>query len=264
MQTTDLHKDIQSVIGCGPVRVWSLVVTIMGDLCRTPEDHLSGRTLSHLVGRLGINNQALRVALHRLRRDGWIRTQRSGRTSDYYLSESGREMTESVRQRIYGSPRAQPPQSQVVVAPPTMNMADFNASLPDHAIVVSGRIALISCDFPVPHDYLPLTLESGCPPAWLAEIVAPDNLCEEFDHLTERVQSALDHAPPATEIERVLLRLVILHHWRRLVLRQSELADQILPPDWPGAMARQQVMRALRTFPRPDLHSLQSAIEKER
>ena len=86
MQDTELQTDIQRIAECGPIRVWSLVVTIMGDLCQSPDTCIPGKTLGDLVGRLGITNQALRVALHRLRRDGWIQTVREGRTSNYFLS----------------------------------------------------------------------------------------------------------------------------------------------------------------------------------
>ena len=47
------------------------------------------------------------------------------------------------------------------------------------------------------------------------------------------------------------LRLLTLHHWRRLRLRHGDLPDLLLGEGWEGAAARRAVMAVLNRFPRP-------------
>ncbi|WP_435230523.1 PaaX family transcriptional regulator C-terminal domain-containing protein [Pseudopelagicola sp. nBUS_20] len=261
MQNTDLNKDIQFFANCGPIRVWSLVITILGDLCQKPEDFITGRALGHLVARLGVNNQALRVALHRLRRDGWIRTERDGRSSNYYLSNQGQTMVVSVRNRIYQSNPPKKIPIYLIVAPPSVSATDFANTLPESACNLSTRIALFSGDTTLPPNYLQIPLEANPVPDWITEIIAPSALQSEFCILQKAIRTVLSEQVPTTIVDRTILRLIILHHWRRLILRQSLLADILLPDQWPGAMARRQVSVALTRYDRPDLLALNACLD---
>ncbi|WP_197917746.1 PaaX family transcriptional regulator C-terminal domain-containing protein [Thiosulfatihalobacter marinus] len=256
MQDTELQTDIQRIAECGPIRVWSLVVTIMGDLCQSPDTCIPGKTLGDLVGRLGITNQALRVALHRLRRDGWIQTVREGRTSNYFLSDRGRELTLAVRDQIYHPAPPTDTTVWLVMAPQTMPANDFSENLPDESVALSPRVALIAEKPDPSEDYLILPFAPHTLPQWAALAVAPEELQREFSDLRDAVALVLDRPDPASLTDRTALRLVILHHWRRLVLRQSGLADLVLPADWPGTLARDSVQAALKRYPRPDPEAL--------
>ena len=67
--------------GRGGLKVWSLIVTLMGDRLRLNAGAIQNRDLTAILGLLGITPQAIRVAVHRLRRDAWIVTEKSGRMS---------------------------------------------------------------------------------------------------------------------------------------------------------------------------------------
>lgn len=258
MQDTDLQKDIQLVAACGPIRVWSLVVTILGDLCQRPEDFLPGRTLNMLVERLGINNQALRVALHRLRRDGWIRTERDGRASNYFLSDQGRAMTQSVRDQIYTPIPTRNIPIRMVMAAPSVPAADFADLLPDDAMSLSARVALVADTDSQFDDCLVTAFSPQTLPNWAIDTIAPPDLCSEYTQLHSAVTQMLNRSIPASLADRTAMRLVILHHWRRLILRQNVLADILMPADWAGSNAREAVMSALERYARPDLQTLRA------
>ncbi len=61
-------------------RVWSMMVTIFGDLAQAPRDRIDGPLLTRLTDGMGIKPEAVRVALHRLRNEDWITSVKSGRT----------------------------------------------------------------------------------------------------------------------------------------------------------------------------------------
>ncbi|PSL18039.1 PaaX family transcriptional regulator C-terminal domain-containing protein [Shimia abyssi] len=256
MQDVDLHKNIQRVADCGPIRVWSLVVTIMGDLCLSKDDYLPGRTLNQIVSRLGINNQALRVALHRLRRDGWIRSERDGRASNYFLSDQGHVMSNAVRTRIYRSEFAPEIPLALAVASPQMSSADFTCLLPDDAVLLSSKTALIRQSTDGLDDVLTQPFSARNLPDWVLAALAPTGLQRDLAALDNIVRKTLKSPNPTTIIDQCTLRLIILHHWRRLCLRQPELGEHLLPSDWPGRPARYSVMQALAKLPRPDLARL--------
>ena len=76
---------IDDLLKLGEVKVWSVLVTLFGDLAPGQTDHLAGPDVSRLVERLAIKPEALRVALHRLRKDNWIESSKSGRISHLSL-----------------------------------------------------------------------------------------------------------------------------------------------------------------------------------
>ena len=74
----------------------------------------------------------------------------------------------------------------------------------------------------------------------------------EYAALLAAITPVLSRATPENEADRVALRLVILHHWRRLCLRNGALPDLVMPADWVGGKTRAAVLQALARFERPD------------
>ena len=64
------------LLGLESTKTWSLIATLFGDL---DGDELSGKALWSLLAPLGIKPEATRVALHRLKKDGWIVAKKAGR-----------------------------------------------------------------------------------------------------------------------------------------------------------------------------------------
>ncbi|WP_299422938.1 PaaX family transcriptional regulator C-terminal domain-containing protein [uncultured Shimia sp.] len=259
MQTVDLQEDINVVADCGPLKVWSVVVTILGDLLQSEDAWLSGPVLDALVSRLGINNQALRVALHRLRRDGWITSEKRGRLSAHQLSAKGWAETEAVRAQIYGL--ADTPEAVwLAVGGPSLTAVEFLELLPAQAVSLSARSALVAGAIR-PSDNLLLTrFTPERVPEWAVCALAPAELAAEYDALSAAVGLVLAHNTPDGTLDRTALRLVILHHWRRLRLRHGAVQDAVLPSDWPGARAQRLVMQALTRLERPDVAELERQV----
>lgn len=244
----DPSPEIARLLDCGPLKTWSVVVTILGDLLRNPADRIHGRSLAALTGPMGIADPALRVALHRLKKDGWIQSARDGRESTYWLSDSARAETEAVRNRIYGAQPAATGPVHLLLLPADVEMPIIQGV---ESLTIGPRMVLTDAD-PVhyPARSLTLALPRTPLPDWVTDaLCAPDHRAE-YHRLTTATEAVL--AAP-TSSEMAVLRMLILHHWRRLQLRHSPLADVLLPPDWDGARARRAVTRALDHLPRPDL-----------
>ena len=253
MSEEALHAQIKRIAECGPLRAWSVIVTVLGDLCRTPGDRISARVLNELIGRLGISSQTSRVAIHRLKADGWVETQRDGRASLYQLSATGLAQAEAVRGRIYSAtaPMITP---TLLIGAPDMSQAGFADSVGDDAIFLAPRTALVADAGPhanliaVPFD---LGAQSGSQPEWLPEMLAPQQLVTDLSDLTSAVQAIAPLSDGVSLMARTALRLAVLHHWRRLCLRTNPLADALLPGNWAGAKARAIVVATLQGLARP-------------
>ena len=259
MQTVDLQEDINAVSACGPLKVWSVVVSILGDLLQSEKAWLSGPVLDALVGRLGINNQALRVAVHRLRRDGWIISEKRGRLSAHQLTAKGWDETEAVRAQIYGlSETAE--MVWLAVGGPNLTAAEFLDLLPTQAVSLSARSALVAGPVRSGEELLLSRFAPERLPGWAGAALVPDEMAAEYNALSTAVEHVLAHTTPEGILDRAALRLVILHHWRRLRLRHGDVQDAVLPSDWPGARAQRLVMQALTRLERPEVAELERQV----
>ena len=251
----DIQPAIDRLVDCGPLKTWSVVVTILGDLLRDPADRIHGRSLAALTGPMGIADPALRVALHRLKKDGWIESARDGRESLYWLSDVARGETERVRERIYGRSPADVGNLRLILLPADADPFEDNRF---EALTIAPRLVLTNAA-ETPPEALQLPMPAPPFPDWLTDqLCAPDHR-HEFRRLSASVDATLATTLPTAVVPCAILRMLILHQWRRLHLRHSAIADAVLPPDWDGARARQAVIRGLHTLPRPSLADLAAA-----
>lgn len=245
-------------------RVWSILVTIFGDLARTPGDRISGAVLSRLTEPMGIKPEAMRVALHRLRGDGWLTSERVGRASHYSLTASGLEQSDAASPRIYGSDPAPSEQWHVVVAEPARGTARSGA---DKSWRARGYIiAAPGCYLgqgPAPADlenHLVLTGTLSDIPLWLRATMAPEETAQAYRDLETALDGFFDimqGAPTPSPLQAAILRVVIVHNWRRALLAHPPLPAAFFPSDWRGFTCRDKVMAALDMLPQPNLQSLE-------
>lgn len=244
---------LQPLLDCGPLKVWSVAVTLLGDACTSPSEQIRTRGIDRMLAPLGITNQALRVALHRLKRDGWVEAEKHGRSASYRLSAQGWSSTEAVRARIYRFERPDQP-VWMGLAPPDLSGAEMEDALPEDALRLSPRTALIAGPADGLEDWV-RTPFSGPVPDWLQDTLVPAELHGEYTTLAAACPdiATAQTLPPA---DQSVLRLLILHHWRRLRLRHGALPDLLLGDDWAGARAAQRIAPLLATLPRPNLTDL--------
>jgi phenylacetic acid degradation operon negative regulatory protein len=240
----------------GDFRVWSVIVTLFGDLAQERDDRISGTLLSQLTARMGIRPEAMRVALHRLRKDGWIISERTGRTSTYRLSDKGFDEGLAARGRIYASHVEMPKNWSLAIAPPLASVERLTLDqemLTIGALVAASGIYLMP-DVPTSKGFLCVSGDLKQLPDWVYKITAPRDLTtgyhvlsDIFDQLTNR----FDESPPSDDLDIAALRVLIVHNWRRLVLRHAPLPAEFYPEGWIGLKCRQQVIALLKRLDRP-------------
>jgi len=244
------------------LRTRSLIVTIFGDLARAPGAEIPGPVLSAITGRIGVKPEAMRVALHRLRKDDWLASRRDGRVSHYGLTEAGRAASEKATGRIYAAAPAAPALWHVLVAGPLDPAARLAH---DGALAAAGYVTLAPGAWlgtgPAPADTPGLFAFDGTPaalPDWLrAELLPPalERGYASFARGLAATETALGPGPlPA--LDRAALRVLIVHGWRRLVLRHPDLPDAFFPAGWAGPVARARVKALLARLGQPAIAAI--------
>ncbi len=248
----------------GDLRVWSVIISVFGDLALGRDDVITGALLTRLTTLMGLKPEAVRVALFRLRKDGWITSRKSGRSSAYRLTDMGFEQTTAARARIYAPSPGDAGNWQLLVARPMVQAAraqDEKRLRENGFQVVGPGIYLGRAGRPAGGDFLVFEGQVRQLPDWLRASMPPEGLGQAFADLDARLYRLSVLLGPDVaaleDIERATLRVLIVHHWRRLLLRQPDLPDRFFPDGWPGEACRARVMGLLEQLDRPALDELQ-------
>lgn len=228
-----------------PHRLWSLIISVFGDLAQAPGSRISGTALGQITDLVGIKPEAMRVALHRLRKDGWIESVREGRASFHQLTEFGCRQCAEASPRIYG-PDPDPSASVHLLlvedgTPDSRRLLETYA-LTELYVQISGQ-ALVGLGDP-PEDAEGLFVVRSIDvevPDWLKVKVCPSDLQADYGRLfraLEIVEHQIGSTKGMTVIEIATLRTLVVHSWRRVLLRHPSLPAQFFPDGWVGSECR--------------------------
>lgn len=247
MDKASFDQLVNSVLGDTTPRVWSLLVTIFGDLAIANDARLSGATVNALTAAIGIKPEATRVAIHRLRKEGWIESHRSGRETRYGLTQSGRAETLAVRTRVYAydAPNTMP---QLVI-----DKTGVSASADPTRSVHIGPHIWVQVPPVVSEDAWALQVAAELP-HWVR-----DSLCsQDAQHASQRLADSFARLLKTgalkglSPLQEVALRVLLVHEWRRLVLRIPEFPDACFPDAWRGSECRTALRELMSRLPAPD------------
>jgi phenylacetic acid degradation operon negative regulatory protein len=223
----------------GAPRIASFIVTVWGDAVAPRGGSLWLGSLQAILDRFGCTPGQVRTAMSRLTDEGWLARNRVGRHSFYRLGPRGEAAFGAAAARIYaGTPPVWDGRFRIaLLAEPAARealAAHGFANLPGGTMLgLSGDPALLPQGVPLLVS-APRTTEEARLLALRAWPLAP--LAEGYGRFLDAFAPLADApVPPA---EALLLRLLLVHEWRRLVLRDPLLPAALLPEAWPGAAAR--------------------------
>jgi len=244
-------------------RVWSIIVSVFGDLVLHPGDRLSGSALTRIIRPMGIKPEAIRVALHRLRKEGWIESERTGRHSQHFLTGYSRAQNDRFMSRIYAHSPETAQDWHILIAAEAAGMQTLDdLLLTENHFSIGRNVAMgagavpDNCD-----DLLIYDVSARSVPDWLKSKVCPPDLnaaCHSLLQALAHIESLPVPDQPPSPLQIATLRTGIVHRWRRVVLRHPNLPAEYFPVDWPGPECREQVFQLLQKFPRPSLAALET------
>lgn len=226
----------------GRPRVWSLVITHFGDAVDPQGGYIAATDLTALMARVGIGAGALRTAVSRLAADGWILRDRDGRARRYRLSPGGREEVRAAAARIYAPP-----------AEAARWTLAFGAVADKRAIPIAPDLWLLALPEGADAPHLPGALAVTGPPGAVPRAVA-ERLCTPAHRTAlDRLSADLGvleavRADTLDPLTAMAARMLLIHRWRRLVLRHPDLPGPCLPAAHRHPSPRTRVAAAYRAL----------------
>jgi phenylacetic acid degradation operon negative regulatory protein len=249
-----------------PLRAKSLVVTVFGDAIAPHGGTVWLGGLIRLLAPFGINERAVRTTVFRLTREHWLRGEQVGRRSHYTLTESGRRRFEAAFRKIYGVDRGawDGYWRLVIESGETLTGAKRKALRAELAWIGFGRFAGGVLAHPTidPESVAAILAEHRAEPHVLFMRANLDGARDELA-LADAIRAAWDlarlerdyrafldrfrpillalegHTTRALDPEQCfMVRTLLIHEYRRVVLRDPLLPEQLLPGEWPGSAAR--------------------------
>lgn len=252
---TEEFRQLVAIFNHGQTpRVWSFLVTVFGELTQGQDVQISGAMLSTICAEIGIKPEAMRVALHRLRKNGWINSQKSGRTSDYFLTSHGLEETLKARPIIYA---AAPPSDQTWLC-----ICNNGLQKPDGVVSIGAQSFITSTRPTDPGLFIVDLNRDDILPDWMLEKICDQESLTEAASLANKLRDligVLNSNVSLTPLQTAVLRILIVHSWRRIVLKVPALPDYIFGPNWAGKYCRTTCQEILVRFPKPELDDLMSS-----
>lgn len=245
-----------------PIRGGSLIITIYGDAISPRGGTVWLGSLIKLLEPLGLNQRLVRTSIFRLTKDGWLTSTQVGRRSFYSLTDTGRRRFESAFRRIYAElyPEWDGKWDLIITTQldnelrkvvkkelEWLGFGNISPSVMAHPMADMAEVTNTLQDVCVQNDVIHMESElSGSQTsAPLKELV---HECWNLQKLTEDYQDFLERFRPilrAVEVEDDLdpeqcfqLRTLLIHHYRRVLLRDPQLPEKLLPADWAGTSAR--------------------------
>lgn len=250
------------------VKAGSLIISVFGDavLPRGGEIWLGG--LINLLAPLDLNERLIRTTVYRLVKDEWLSTQTQGRRTDYKLSLSGRKRFEEASKQIYSASApnwdnrwrlvmlvtelASRDREQLRRALYWQGFGEINSNCFIHpsadlaaafeALKADGMSNILPNLMPLvainPHLVKSADDADIVQSAWDLEHLNADYIA--FVKKYKKILDAIKNSKRANldEESAFLTRTLLIHDFRRLLLRDPELPEVLLPDKWPGQTAR--------------------------
>ncbi|WP_068086662.1 PaaX family transcriptional regulator C-terminal domain-containing protein [Polycladidibacter stylochi] len=232
-------------------KVWSVIISIFGDAVLPRGGAISSGALAQLTSVLGIKSEAQRVAISRLAKDGWLTRSKVGRSSLYRLSPLGLETFGGASKRIYATqPETAPKQWRLVMCPPVRasERAQLEQTLSKASYLkLSSEIYLGGCHLEIPDlkDILIVEGDLKTIPEWVKQICGKPAVFESYANLVcqlVELKSCLAEKAELTPLLAIALRTLLIHRWRRILLRHPDLPPHFFPSGWQGETSRKMVL----------------------
>src|SRR5689334_5964850 len=231
-----------------PSRTGSIVITLFGDAIVPRGGSVWLGTLLEFFEQLDIDASVVRTAMSRLAADGWFERNKVGRNSFYRLVQSGRQTFDIATKHIYGPPASDwTGRFELLLisnggdrdaAREALKNAGFGTPLPGVWVAPSG--------VPIPEEAkgairLEVSAEDDSGRRLLSESWPLERTAEAYRRFMKSFEPlrgwvARDRL---SDIDAFTARILLIHHYRRVVLRDPLLPAALLPRDWPGRAARQ-------------------------
>ncbi|MFY7001994.1 phenylacetic acid degradation operon negative regulatory protein PaaX [Acinetobacter pittii] len=260
-----IQQIIDSVVKNETLSGTSLISTIFGDSVLHRGGNISLASLIHLLELFGFNDRAVRTSVFRLVKNDWLCSDKIGRTSFYRITDSSRSTYLQAEQRIYNDQMKEWDHYWDLILMSSLDTE--NKALLKKELEWLG-FANISTN---------LMAYPGCNRIELQRLLVDLNMSEQvvvfkaetlqlfnnsvdtigrmlrtnwpIDELRQRYLQFLDifreigvllmqENEQLEPVQAFQIRTLLIHYYRRILLKDPALPLELLPTDWPAISAR--------------------------
>lgn len=252
-----LAERLDAWLATHPPRAGSLAITVFGDTVSQHGNVVWLGSLVTLLEQFGLNARQIRTAVFRLGREGWLDSEQTGRRSYLGLSAAGLRRYERAARRIYAA--GQPPWDGhwTLVMPAGLDAAGRETLRRElgwqgFGQLGSGVLAHPRADEEAVRETLEALDASGSTVTWRAEALSGaalgtlvaeawplEAIAARYESFLEAFGALRDAAGAQTPAPREAFRLrtLLVHEYRRILLKATDLPPALLPRGWPGHAA---------------------------
>jgi len=254
-----LDSFLQQRMQDGNISSTALLFTFFCDVVTQHGGEIWLGSIIHALAPLGINERLTRTAVFRLVKDGWLESRKQGRRSYYRLSRTGMNYYQRSANRIYASQKPEWDGSWTLLFVSKVAEEKRDALHRGLSWLGYGRMAAavyaLPCNNRAALDELLTDLDLEDSVVHMqAQAENSESLQElvmsrwKLDDLRRRYTGFTAHYLAARKTLRgrktaagqtlFLLRILLLHEYRKILLSDPELPVAMLPVDWEGFTAQ--------------------------
>jgi len=228
------------------LRASSLIITFFGDAIVSRGGNVSAKTVQTVLDKAGTGAGTLRTAFSRLASDEWIVRQKIGRESFYELADNGYLPFKEAAARIYAPVNGRANESRTpwligIKEPGTkqLNIAEQGIQVTTNCWLFNAEDGKLKTKLKNA-GFLMLSGELEQLPHWATSKLLPDACAHDFRQLKKRF-AILNKNAGLSPLESLAARCLLIHQWRRVLLRTPVIPEELLPGDWPEQSCREFV-----------------------
>lgn len=261
------HKQLEELIEKfqqkRPLRAGSLIITLYGDSIVHRGGTVWLGSLMKLLEPMGISERLVRTSIFRLTKENWLQAEKIGRRSYYSLTGPGLRRFERAFKQVYNPTDELWEGSWCLVFLSQLDnnlrrtlkeelewlgFGIFAANVMAHPRLEKSEIVPLLQEREVLDDTIVMqsqpqeilasrALRLQVKESWNLELLSLSytKFIEQFRPLWLEIK----HENTLTDEECFIARTLLVHEYRKVLLRDPQLPDELLPGDWEGRSARQ-------------------------
>ncbi|MBS3803784.1 MAG: phenylacetic acid degradation operon negative regulatory protein PaaX [Oleiphilaceae bacterium] len=246
-----------------PLRAGSLIITIYGDAIVPRGGTVWLGSLMKLLEPMGVSQRLVRTSVFRLVQESWLQAEKVGRCSYYSLTGPGSRRFEQAFEHVYNISNKEWSGSWCLVFLNQLDAETKQKVREELEWLSFGNMAAGVMEHPRfrRNELLPLLQEWGAvedtivmqtqpldqknPRALRRQVRESWNL----DELADRYRVFLEQFRPLwwelqadnslSPRESLIIRILLIHEYRKILLRDPQLPNELLPSNWEGRAAKQ-------------------------
>jgi phenylacetic acid degradation operon negative regulatory protein len=256
-----IQKWIQRVLANDPPRAKSLVVTIFGDSIQPYGGSIRLKGLIDLLAPFGINQRLVRTSVFRLVQEQWLQPKKYGRESSYQLTESGKRRFALAYGKIYRRQTAEWNGRWTLIVLPAngttpqlrtrlrrelewQGLRQLAPNLLAHPQIDRAALEEVLDRLDAGRKVAACQVVNSADLGSLSDLVkglwdlsAVINGYREFLRRCSTLRRLSDEPDVIALQQWFMIRTLLIHAFRRIVLHDPLLPIELLPDPWIGAQA---------------------------